>query len=54
MSLFDKFESKKSNDESIPNMEPDENAEEELDMRGWRMRMPRSKPSAVSFNPLPD
>ena len=35
MSLFDKSKSNKSNDESMPDMKPDDNAEEELDTRGW-------------------
>lgn len=35
MNLFDKFKSKKSEDASIPDMKPVENAEEELDTRGW-------------------
>ena len=35
MSVFDKCKSKKSNDESIPETKPVENAEEELDARGW-------------------
>ena len=35
MSLFDKFKSTKSEDTSIPDMKPDDNAEKELDTRGW-------------------
>lgn len=35
MSLFDKFKNKKTNDEPIPDPKPDDNAEEELDARGW-------------------
>ena len=35
MSLFDKFKSKKSNEESIPDTKSDVNEEPELDTRGW-------------------
>lgn len=35
MSLFDKFKSEKTHDEPIPDTKPVENAEEELDARGW-------------------
>ena len=35
MSLFDKFKSKKPHDEPKPNTKQDDNAEQELDMRGW-------------------
>ena len=35
MSLFDKFKSKESKDGSMPDKQPEDNAEHELDTRGW-------------------
>ena len=35
MSLLEKFKSKKSQDAPIPDMKPDDHAEQELDTRGW-------------------
>ena len=34
MNLFDKFKSTKSKDTIVPDMEPDENVEQEIDTRG--------------------
>lgn len=36
MNLFDKFKSKKTKDSPTPDTKPDENAEQELDDRGWK------------------
>ena len=35
MDLFDKSQTTKSEDTAVPDMKPDENAEQEIDARGW-------------------